>query len=815
MSRFFYIAILIPPLFNNVYSNNLECINTADIPDYCIETQNYGDQFPRREIAIFFHHIYPDIGPSVVSNENINEYLTFINNDFNDGNISFVEVGRQIIRNSNYYNNTPGSFQSLKNSYSHVNAIDIYLLGPSGAGDSGSIPSQNVVIGSEWLGSHVISHEIGHALGLLHTHDFSIEIEDPIGNNCSIAGDCVCDTPADPDLHHGECVDGNCDYIPLVCYDFNDSGDVVDEDPYNPDTENIMSYTNLECLNHFTFGQFEKIHSSFSFYQILSDVEIILSAPSNLIWTNVQNHPLLQWSLINDPNLIGYNIYRALSESDLHCNNYEKIDFISSDESEYLDFQIDIANMKFANNKARYYVTSVHTNGKESFHSNKVQAPTKTRERSVVTLDNSWNILPEMNKPRTHHTATVLETGDVLVAGGRILTNNVMQLINQCEIFDVIDYSWTIIDSLNDSKYGHTSTKLNNGDILVVGGETEYGSIVCVERYDIDDNNWVFMDTLLTPRANHTATKLLDGNILIIGGFNVSPHGETSLSSCELFDEQSNSFIDVAPLNESRGNHAAIRINDGRVLVVGGSKAWGVEIPEVELFDPNENTWTVVGTMLYNRRSPQVELLNDGRVLITGNSEFGEIYDPTTNELTQTEEMIGDYRYGHRTIGLNDGTVLITGSGVNCEIYDPSTNQWSNTAPLPTYVNHHSLSKLSEGQILLTGNTNYFFMESTTGTAKIHPTLLQSLMIHQIYPNPFNSSTKIQFISKESNEIKFSIFSISGEEIFNTTIRAKSGINSFIWSGIDSKDKLVPSGIYIALMSNYSNTVTKKISLLK
>ena len=106
-------------------------------------------------------------------------------------------------------------------------------------------------------------------------------------------------------------------------------------------------------------------------------------------------------------------------------------------------------------------------------------------------------------------------------------------------------------------------------------------------------------------------------------------------------------------------------------------------------------------------------------------------------------------------------------------------------------------------------------MESTTGTAKIHPTLLQSLMIHQIYPNPFNSSTKIQFISKESNEIKFSIFSISGEEIFNTTIRAKSGINSFIWSGIDSKDKLVPSGIYIALMSNYSNTVTKKISLLK
>ena len=101
-------------------------------------------------------------------------------------------------------------------------AINIYLFRSdkpdSLSGGIATLPGTRVAIsgGSFWEPnytlSNVLSHEVGHALNLLHTHqgtDGSAGCaENPDGSNGTTCGDEVADTPADPNINFSNA--GNC-----------------------------------------------------------------------------------------------------------------------------------------------------------------------------------------------------------------------------------------------------------------------------------------------------------------------------------------------------------------------------------------------------------------------------------------------------------------------------------------------------------------------------------------------------------------------------------------------------------------------------
>lgn len=126
-------------------------------------------------------------------------------------------------------------------------AINIYLTtGFFGINASafGYFPwSDNHAYVLSWrnLGSHV--HEMGHVMGLLHTHT-SGELVD--GSNCLTAGDLCCDTPAEPSLAGGN-VNIECEYV----------GNATDAngDLYQPNVGNHMSYAPKACRTFFTQDQ--------------------------------------------------------------------------------------------------------------------------------------------------------------------------------------------------------------------------------------------------------------------------------------------------------------------------------------------------------------------------------------------------------------------------------------------------------------------------------------------------------------------------------------------------------------------------------
>ncbi|MGB0165899.1 MAG: T9SS type A sorting domain-containing protein [Luteibaculum sp.] len=124
--------------------------------------------------------------------------------------------------------------------YGYLNLILVKQI-PGGICAYASIPGADrdlIVMAQQCAKPYFLAHELGHFLGLLHTHMGSLcglsadELVD--GSNCETSGDLICDTPADPFLAvNGGLVGSNCEYF----------GDCKDGNGqlYNPMVNNMMA----------------------------------------------------------------------------------------------------------------------------------------------------------------------------------------------------------------------------------------------------------------------------------------------------------------------------------------------------------------------------------------------------------------------------------------------------------------------------------------------------------------------------------------------------------------------------------------------
>lgn len=168
-------------------------------------------------LRIAAHIIRKDDGTGGLTCEEVQDAITIMYNDFAPHGIRFELIVIDEIHNSVNYNsnkhdyaddsNGDGKFDNFSTNGS-FDVIDIYFF-PSntgfGGGKSAYIPGTSLVIGGFIYGvnmgvSSILSHEMGHLLGLYHTFLGTCgggcpELVD--GSNCNSCGDFVCDTPAD------------------------------------------------------------------------------------------------------------------------------------------------------------------------------------------------------------------------------------------------------------------------------------------------------------------------------------------------------------------------------------------------------------------------------------------------------------------------------------------------------------------------------------------------------------------------------------------------------------------------------------------
>lgn len=157
------------------------------------------------------------------------------------------------------------------------------------------------------------------------------------------------------------------------------------------------------------------------------------------------------------------------------------------------------------------------------------------------------------------------------------------------------------------------------------------------------DPAWAPTGAMLETRAHTSLVDLGDGTVLAVGGSG-SPYGNPiATSTVEKWDPKTSTWSSVAAMANNRVFSSAVRLADGRVLVAGGAREGIAGYPlgrcwqSAEIYDPKADKWTMAATMAVMRGMAGMHLLNDGRVLLFGGSSCGgplgtsEIYDPKAN----------------------------------------------------------------------------------------------------------------------------------------------------------------------------------------
>ena len=318
-----------------------------------------------------------------------------------------------------------------------------------------------------------------------------------------------------------------------------------------------------------------------------------------------------------------------------------------------------------------------------------------------------------MVTPRYNHTATLLPSGVVLLAGGSDTSGNILA---SAEIFNPMAGTFASTGNLNTGRAWDTATLLPNGLVLFVGGaDANYNVLSSAELYNPATGTFSQTGSLNTARFLHTATLLDNGMVLIAGGEDAN--GDM-LASAELYNPATGTFSYTGNLNVGRAYHTATTLDSGQVLIAGGfDSSYNVDAT-AEVYDPTAATFTFTGSMNTARYTHTATLLNNGNVLIAGGYDVNyntlasaEIFNPTTGAFTTTGSLIEGRGSPTATL-LNDGQVLFVGGtdqGTNvpdAELYDPVAASFSQSGTPSAALYLQTATLLPGGNLLLAGGVD-------------------------------------------------------------------------------------------------------------
>jgi len=111
---------------------------------------------------------------------------------------------------------------------------------------------------------------------------------------------------------------------------------------------------------------------------------------------------------------------------------------------------------------------------------------------------------------------------------------------------------------------------LADGKVLVAGGMLDNAGTATATAELFDPTTQMFTATkgsLATARDFHTATVLNDGTVVVTGGDN----GNGTLATAEVYDPTADTFSPTGGMGSTRESHTATLLNSGTVLVNGGA----------------------------------------------------------------------------------------------------------------------------------------------------------------------------------------------------------------------------------------------------
>jgi hypothetical protein len=277
-----------------------------------------------------------------------------------------------------------------------------------------------------------------------------------------------------------------------------------------------------------------------------------------------------------------------------------------------------------------------------------------------------------MTQARSGHTATLLQLSNPAAANyGKVLI--VGSGDTSAELYDPSAGTFAATGSLNHARISPTATLLNTGKVLIVGGSTTADDATA-ELYDPASGTFSFTGNTTAVRSGHTATLLVNGWVLIAGG--------SGTASAELYDPTHGTSTPTAgDMTEARSGHTATLLGgaDGSVLIISATNG------SADLYNPATQTFASVGALPsqywpYASTRHTASLRNDGTVLAAGgyvtftdagcgfprpfygpiSTSGAALFSPESDGFTVTGSLKTP-RDTHKATVLQDGTILVVG----------------------------------------------------------------------------------------------------------------------------------------------------------
>lgn len=256
-------------------------------------------------------------------------------------------------------------------------------------------------------------------------------------------------------------------------------------------------------------------------------------------------------------------------------------------------------------------------------------------------------------------TGITLQPAVATLAGGKVLavggTNGAASA--GVLLFDPATTSWATLPPMSLARVGHTATRLDSGEVLVVGGGPQVGEV-----FDPETEQWRNTPALGARREGHTATRLLDGRVLVVGGL---ASGQ-ALASAEVYTPATGAWTTVGSLVAARSLHAAVLLPSGEVMVSGGTRA-GVSLDSVEVWSPTTGTWRAGPALTVPRAGHVMQVMPDDAVLVVGGLGAGYSF-------SQVAERLGASRRGWALIATPSS--IVRGGGL-AGVFEPDGRYWA------------------------------------------------------------------------------------------------------------------------------------------
>ncbi len=275
---------------------------------------------------------------------------------------------------------------------------------------------------------------------------------------------------------------------------------------------------------------------------------------------------------------------------------------------------------------------------------------------------------------------------------------------NLAETYDPASDSWT---SATSSTFGHEggyAARLSDGEILVAGGDNcvsnSCSSTTESELYNPKTDTWRPTGAMISSVFGATMVSLRNGDVMVLGGEGDTTNCGMRLGCPQIYHAPTGKWRLAAGMLSEQLFCAAVTLNSGKVLAIGGLGGGGLLMAHVhrhaddlsgprplklaEIYDPNLDSWKLTTKMQFSRGTPLIYLfiteggpsatatvLPNGRVLVTGGSNLTNIID-------------------------------------RAEIYDPASKKWLDGGVMPEPRVVSSATRLRNGRVLVAGGANLY-----------------------------------------------------------------------------------------------------------